>query len=104
MQFKDADVRKAIYLKMVPFWPTGMMDTASLSKQYSSQKRKREREAESGILLVEQEGYTVRVDPFLNVANRRPKLEKEDDRVIIKRKPSISTPDTSDSKKSKIAT
>ncbi|KAI8609198.1 hypothetical protein BC830DRAFT_1085656 [Chytriomyces sp. MP71] len=40
VKITDANVRKAVYSKMVPFWPTGWMSTNDLSREYSLYKRR----------------------------------------------------------------
>lgn len=75
-EYNEATVRKAVYQKMQTYWPLGHMDSATLSAQYSTFKRKREKDAAiGGACPTESYGYIVRVDPFTPIISRKTKEE-----------------------------
>ena len=74
---------------MMTFWPNGLMDNATLSNQYSTFKRKREKDGlKDGQSPIQSCGYTVRVDPFSPIVPRKGK--DDDSKTGEKRKTTLS--------------
>lgn len=67
---------------MAGLWPTGMMDTTTLSNQYSQFKKKREKSRdEHGFQYPEQSSYgLIRADPYAPIVARQ---RKKDDSIIL---------------------
>ncbi|KAJ3415266.1 hypothetical protein HDV05_005276 [Chytridiales sp. JEL 0842] len=51
----EQGVRKAVYAKLVSYWPQGTMTTLEISVQYSAYKRKIDRRSASGVKLEDSE-------------------------------------------------
>lgn len=68
---------------MVGSWPQGMMDTTTISNQYSQFKKKREKSRDDkGFQYPEASGYgiMIRADPYTPIV---PKPRKKDDSIVL---------------------
>ncbi|KND04661.1 uncharacterized protein SPPG_00377 [Spizellomyces punctatus DAOM BR117] len=70
-EFNESAVRKAVYGKVLSFWPEGMMTVETLSRTYSHMKRKLERRAASGYGGGRYHG--AKPDPFKNNKRLNPR-------------------------------
>ncbi|KAJ3173583.1 hypothetical protein HDU88_002670 [Geranomyces variabilis] len=66
--FTQSGVRKAIYAKVLAYWPPNMMNADALSRLYSFMKRKLEKYGEQGIDTMAV--YGLRSDPFLSTKRK----------------------------------
>ncbi|KAJ3180060.1 hypothetical protein HDU87_002284 [Geranomyces variabilis] len=66
--FTQSGVRKAIYAKVLAYWPPNMMNADALSRLYSFMKRKLEKYGEQGIDTMAVHG--LRPDPFLSTKRK----------------------------------
>lgn len=64
--FKETSVRKTVYDKLSTFWPTGLMDSSTISKEYSMIRSRVIKLEKRGDLVIDKtsSGLVFRRDPF----------------------------------------
>lgn len=76
--FKETSVRKSVYDKLSTFWPPGLMDSSTISKEYSMIKSRIVKLEKKGDLIVDKtaSGLVFRRDPFSKI--QKIKSDKSD--------------------------
>jgi len=67
--FKEASVRKSVYDKLASFWPSGIMESSTISKEYSTIRNRVIKLEKKGDLIVDKtvSGLVLRRDPFSKI-------------------------------------
>lgn len=71
--FKETSVRKSVYDKLATFWPSGLMDSSAISKEYSTIRSRIVKLEKKGDLIVDKtvSGLVFRRDPFSKITKSK---------------------------------